>query len=157
MSKPIIYVASSWKNAESLDRVHQLIDLYGCEGWDFRKNGFWWKDVAPEFLASPHAFLSAPESQRAFDFDKEGLDRAHTLIAIMPAGISTALEVGYAAGRGIPTAVWGEPREERFDIMWKLAHELMPSKIPIEAAVMAACMAARIVFAGGSLINALSR
>jgi nucleoside 2-deoxyribosyltransferase len=145
MSKPIIYVASSWKNAAKLGAVHALIEELGCEGWDFRKNGFWWKDVDPHYLRSPHDFLKAPQSQSAFRFDKEGLDKAHALIAIMPAGISTALEVGYAAGREIPTLVWGEPREERFDIMWSLAAELMPSSVPLGTAVAAVCKAAFIM------------
>lgn len=127
MSKPLIYVASSWKNRERLDLVHQLLRRRGLETWDFRNNGFWWEDVAPQFLSSPFAFLEAPQSCEAFDFDKRGLDQCAGVFALMPCGVSTALEVGYASGQGKPVLVYGQARDNvRLDIMWKFADRLMP-------------------------------
>jgi nucleoside 2-deoxyribosyltransferase len=119
-SRPLIYVGSSWKNAEMLSRVHEVMHRAGLRTWDFRNNGFWWEDVDPAYKVNPFVFLTAPESVIAFAYDKEGLDTADAGLFILPAGVSTALEAGYMAGLGKPTFVWGTPREPRLDIMWKL-------------------------------------
>jgi|SRR3712207_281347 len=151
---PLVYVASSWKtDGKLLDSLHTAIQREGCRTWDFRLNGFWWQDVAEEYKTGAHEFLGAPEAIRAFEFDKEGLDRAAGLVAVLPAGISVALETGYAAGRGIPVVVWGEPREERFDIMWKLATVILPSSVPVDgvARTIAAGAAAQAALWGESL------
>jgi hypothetical protein len=144
MKKSLVYVASSWKNSEKLGAVHLALGNVGLETWDFRLNGFWWEDVAPEFLVDPHAFLNAPQAIDAFAFDKKGLDACQLVVAVMPAGVSTALEVGYAAGRGVPVIIWGEPREPRFDIMWKFATRILPSSVPLaDVAATAASLVRR--------------
>lgn len=119
-SQPLIYVGSSWKNAELLSRIHTVLHRAGMRTWDFRNNGFWWDDVDPAYKVNPFVFLTAPESEKAFAYDKEGLDKAHAGLFILPAGVSTALEAGYMAGLGKPVFVYGTPREPRLDIMWKL-------------------------------------
>ncbi len=124
MSK-LIYVASSWKNAGQLDQVHSALRREGLLTWDFRQNGFWWEDVRPPYLTHPMMFPAAPESRRAFDFDRDGLDRCDGCFVVQPAGIATALEAGYVAGRGRPLIVWGTPREARMDIMWNFAARLL--------------------------------
>lgn len=143
MRRPMIYVASSWKNSELLTKVHGALDDAGLDSWDFRKNGFWWEDVDSAFLASPQAFLRAPESLAAFEFDKRGLDSCDGVIAVLPAGISTALEVGYAAGLGKPVIVWGNPREERLDIMWRFARSCLAPEVDVRDVVQAISLEVR--------------
>jgi hypothetical protein len=114
---PLVYVGSSWKNADYLTLVHAELRSIGVRTWDFRENGFWWKDVEE---TDPYRFLDSEEAVKAYNFDKEGLDKADAGLFILPAGTATALEAGYMAGLGKPTVVWGAPREPRLDIMWKL-------------------------------------
>jgi len=119
-SAPLVYVGSSWKNAASLDAVHVALQAQGLNTYDFRELGFWWADVSPVYQGEdPYDFLRAPESCAAFEYDRRGLDACVAGLFVLPAGISTALECGYMAGRGCPTFVYGVPRD-RMDIMWKL-------------------------------------
>lgn len=124
----LIYVASSWKNANALDPVHAALKAQGLRTWDFRDNGFWWRHVSSRYLGHPFAFPHAPESRAAFDFDRRGLDICDGVFVVQPAGVATALEAGYAAGQRKPVVVWGTAREERLDIMWNFAAELLPAE-----------------------------
>lgn len=120
-AKPLVYVGSSWKNAASLDAVHEALTARGFNTYDFRKQGFWWADVDPKYRSEdPYNFLDAPESQEAFRYDLTGLNLCIAGVFILPAGVSTALECGYMSGQGKPTFIWGPPREDRLDIMWKV-------------------------------------
>lgn len=103
----MIYVASSWKNVDMLDEAHAALRAEGFKTWDFRENGFWWKDVHPDFLRNPWAFVTAPQSMDAFEYDRRGLDACDGGLVILPAGIST---------------------EERFDIMWLFVRALLDPK-----------------------------
>jgi hypothetical protein len=123
----LVYVASSWKNADALDPVHIALKAVGLETWDFRNNGFWWRHVSRRYLGHPFSFPRAPESRAAFAFDRKGLDLCDGVFVVQPAGVATALEAGYAAGRGKPVVVWGTAREERLDIMWNFAAALLPA------------------------------
>ena len=130
----MIYVGTSWKNAQWLDIVHKLLHSNDIETWDFRKLGFWWKDVEAD-SADPYNFLSAKASTDAFEYDKLGMDKMKMGLFLLPAGISTAIELGYMAGQGKPTVLWGQPRD-RMDIMWNMAEVLLtPSRYNLEQAV----------------------
>lgn len=147
----MIYVGSSWKNAQWLDVVHSNFRARGFQTWDFRENGFWWADVAPEFLKDPYAFVNAPESLEAFEYDKRGLDRCVAGFFVQPCGIATAIEAGYHAGQQKPVAVWGQPREPRLDIMWHLAsHHYPPREFSLDEAITDFCGAVREFYEGGN-------
>lgn len=126
MSKKI-YVASSWKIAHLLDPVHAEIRRQGMEPLDFRCNGHW--------TGSCDTF----EGVQHFKFDFDLMKEADGCFAVLPAGESVCMEVGWFCGRGKPVVAWGKPRSP-FDIMWLMVNEgggsLFPEK-PLNVAVWA--------------------
>jgi hypothetical protein len=47
-----------------------------------------------------------------------GVNNAHGILFLQPAGVSAALEAAYAKGKGKPVVVLGKPREP--DLMLKM-------------------------------------
>lgn len=45
----LIHVGSSWKNLDLLDLIHNELHNQNVDTWDFRKNGFWWKDLDDKY------------------------------------------------------------------------------------------------------------
>jgi len=126
-----IYVASSWRN-ERQPIVVQKLREEGHEVYDFRNpkehsherdEGFHWSDIDPDWMKwTPEQFVSAldhPLAAAGFKSDMEGIETAEALVLVMPCGRSAHLEMGYAAGAGIPTIILmadGEP-----ELMYKMA------------------------------------
>ena len=126
-----IYVASSWRN-ESQPFVVQRLRDEGFEVYDFRNpkeyahesdEGFHWSDIDPEWMKwTPEQFINAldhPLATAGFKSDMEGIATAEALVLVMPCGRSAHLEMGYAAGAGIPIVILmadGEP-----ELMYKMA------------------------------------
>ena len=125
-----IYVASSWKNA---NRVRNLVDVLRSIGYivyDFTYHSFNWADLnlpnAKEEakidgrakLATPEWF-NHPEVSKHFQSDLAALNACDLLIAIFPCGKSTHIEVGFVAGRGKDVyALSDEPLGR--DLLYKL-------------------------------------
>lgn len=112
-----IYVASSWRNENQPQVVQRLRDE-GHDVYDFRNpkehiherdEGFHWSDIDPEWKNwTPEQFVGALDHPLA-----------EALVLVMPCGRSAHLEMGYAAGAGIPTIILmadGEP-----ELMYKMA------------------------------------
>lgn len=133
----LVYVGSSWKNLELLDLIHNELHRQNVDTWDFRKNGFWWKELDNKYnngnKMNLDDFIQTREAIKAYRYDKEGLDKADLGLFILPAGISTAAELGYMAGTRKMTILAGEPREDTRDIMW-LFSNLRYIKIPLDSA-----------------------
>ncbi len=126
-----IYVASSWRNENQPQVVQRLRDE-GHDVYDFRNpkehiherdEGFHWSDIDPEWKNwTPEQFVGAldhPLAEAGFKSDMHGLTTAEALVLVMPCGRSAHLEMGYAAGAGIPTIILmadGEP-----ELMYKMA------------------------------------
>jgi hypothetical protein len=105
------YVASSWKNADTVRQVVKLLREQGEEVYDFTHHSFDWADleVPDEKLKAmidgrdrlpDAAWFAHPLVQEHFKKDIEALKVCDALVAIFPAGNSTHIEIGYAAGRG---------------------------------------------------------
>ena len=63
--------------------------------------------------------LDHPLAEAGFKSDMDGLTNAEALVLVMPCGRSAHLEMGYAAGAGIPTIILmsdGEP-----ELMYRMA------------------------------------
>jgi len=105
------YVASSWKNAaQVVDLIKRMREL-GEEVYDFTHHSFNWKecekpdakldalrdgrDELPDF-----EWFNNPTVKLHYAKDIEALKACNALVAIFPAGNSTHIEIGYAAGRG---------------------------------------------------------
>jgi hypothetical protein len=123
-----IYVASSWRNDRQSAVVKMLRDA-GHTVYDFRQpteddSGFHWSDIDPMWQEwSMEQFRQAlPTALQAYHRDRKALDEADAVILIMPCGRSAHLELGYAVGRGTPSAILlsdGEP-----ELMYSLADRL---------------------------------
>lgn len=65
-------------------------------------------------LASPHAVC-------VFEFDREWLDAADTVVLVLPAGKSGHIELGYAIGAGKRGFILLDGEPDRYDVMYKFA------------------------------------
>lgn len=70
--------------------------------------------------------LAGRAAQNTFLFDKAHLDLADAVVLILPAGKSSHLELGYAAGNGTPSFVLlnGEYEQERYEVMPNMATQV---------------------------------
>lgn len=129
-----IYVASSWRN-DFHPRVVEALKAVPCfKVYDYRHpdkddNGFAWEEIDPnwrDWTAGDLAIgLGHHRARDSFEKDKKALVAAHIVIAVAPIGISTALELGFAAGRAVSDGRCSEPlvllREgQRAELMLKL-------------------------------------
>lgn len=114
-----IYVASSWRNTDHPNVISALRQC-GHEVYDFRhpadggppcnvSGGFcWeridsgWKEWTSEQLREA---LQHPLAQEGFHCDMAALRWADVCILVTPCGNSAHLELGWAEGRGMPTAI----------------------------------------------------
>jgi hypothetical protein len=81
-----------------------------------------WQKYEQERGRSFGEALNSPAANNVFNFDKRWLDKANTVVLMMPAGKSGHLEFGYSIGRGARGFVFfpdGEP--ERWDVMYQFA------------------------------------
>lgn len=60
------------------------------------------------------------------------MDKSHLGLFILPAGISTAAELGYMRGTNKTTILAGEPRDNIRDIMW-LFSDIRHIKAPLDS------------------------
>lgn len=114
-----IYVASSRLN----DRQPEVVAKLRAEGhdpYDFRNSapgnhGFSWRDLDPEWQSwSLEEFrdrLNDPIAQNEFANNFAAMSNADAFVLVLPCGRSAHLEVGWAIGRGIPTAILLDRRE----------------------------------------------
>jgi NDP-sugar pyrophosphorylase family protein len=105
------YVASSWKNAaQVVDLIKRMREL-GEDVYDFTHHSFNWKDCEqPDSKLDAlrdgrdelpdHEWFNHPIVVEHFHKDIEALKSCEALVAIFPAGNSTHIEIGFAAGRG---------------------------------------------------------
>ena len=105
-----IYVASSWRNPYQPDIVRILRESE-FEVFDFRDNDamFHWRELDPLWKFWTYrrcaAALLLPKPEKAFAADFGALQKADAVLMVMPCGRSAHLEMGWAIGKGLPTAV----------------------------------------------------
>ena len=126
-----VYVASSWRNHYQAQAVDQL-RTDGHEVYDFKdSDGFSWKEVRqddPREWGFPgwRAALQHPAAERGFARDMAALTTAHACVLVLPCGRSAHLELGWAIGQRLFTAVWCPVYDEP-DLMVKAADLLTDS------------------------------
>jgi hypothetical protein len=133
-----LYVASSWRN-QHYPLVLKMVRGAGAAAgadepdygvYDFRaaNGGFSWREVDEDWQAwslnAYRAALTHPAAERGWANDKGALDAATALLLVGPCGRSAHLELGYAAGRGIPTAIY-LPEQQEPELMYRLADEIL--------------------------------
>jgi nucleoside 2-deoxyribosyltransferase len=113
MNKIKIYVASSWRNERQAEVVAAL-RAAGHDVYDFKNpapgnHGFGWKQVLidppPWTARQTIEVLNHPVAEKGFEFDRNAMRWADAIVMLQPCGRSAALELGWGAGAGKPTAV----------------------------------------------------
>lgn len=132
-----IYMASSWKNAETVRALAGSLEYEGfevdafCRATDERYSFHWseFVDTEEELLKyDAVSFLGDPRVQRAFNEDRHWLDWADTVIMVMPCGRSSHLEAGYGKGQGKRLYIYGDFQKGEFDVMYGFADGLFRSE-----------------------------
>jgi hypothetical protein len=126
VSVPMVYVGGALKNPEVM-RVAQALRDAGYDAMDE------WITPGPDADSFLHAYekqrgrhyaesLRGRAAENVVLFDKSYIDLSDAFVLVLPAGKSAYMELGYAAGQGIPTFILAEGGDpERFDVMPALA------------------------------------
>lgn len=141
-----VYVASSWRNPLH-PAVCAALKAAGIEHYDFRNppdgTGFSWREVKASGVAGVPgkgsdwesvedylAMVSHPRALEGFAADFEALEKADTVVLVLPCGKSAHLELGYAAGAGKRTAILLEDPVEP-ELMYRMADYLAPNVLEL--------------------------
>jgi len=128
-----IYLASSWKNKESVLEMAVLLREEGHEVDAFcdeeNRVSFNWSELTgimnKEGLdlteLDAKDMINHWRVQEAFKEDKKFLDWADVVIMLMPCGRSAHLEAGYAVGCGKKLYIVGGFEKGEFDVMYGFA------------------------------------
>lgn len=112
----MLYVASSWRN-ERLDDVFKQLATMEIPYYDFRNpmTGFHWGEVGmPSYRRGDNnpvpvdEYLGGIGHLRAiegFTCDFNAMHDATAMLLVLPCGKSAHLELGWAVGRRLPTAI----------------------------------------------------
>jgi len=140
-----VYVASSWRNPRQPEVVAEL-EAAGFEPYDFRNprpgsHGFSWRDVggpadderrAPLPKGADHVpaatyleMIAHPIAVEGFRSDFDAMRAADAFVLVLPCGKSAHLELGWAAGAGVPTAILLEDPIEP-ELMYRMTSLLTP-------------------------------
>ncbi len=131
-----VYVAASWRTPQQ-PAVVQAIREAGHAVYDFRNDGFSWRELDPQWeswdLATYLTQLrSNPRAREGFNRDMNALAAADACVLVLPSGRSAHLEFGYAIGRGKITVVLFLEDPVVPDLMYLAAHH---HAVSIEQAV----------------------
>lgn len=121
-----VYLATSWRNERFYNIKATLEAKSGVEVYDFRLNGFKWKEadydeVKKDVSDYLDCMKNSPVAHRGFDRDMYNLNTADACVLLLPCGRSAHLEMGYAAGRGTPCAVLLSYKDFEPELMYNMA------------------------------------
>lgn len=137
-----IYLASSWSNPRQPE-ILAALRAAGHEVYDYRNpapgnTGFAWDEVDPAWRSwdaeTFRAALKHPIAEQGFNHDAAALDRADTVILLLPSGNDSHLELGWAAGQMKYTIVLLDEKP-RAGLMYKLVDHLCTSFEEVLAAL----------------------
>lgn len=129
-----IYVASSWRCAEQ-PRVVQALRAQGHQVYDFRNppglTGFAWSEVDPEWqswdTSTYRDRLDHLRAQEGFEADYAAMRWADMFVLVLPCGRSAHLELGWAVGMGLQTAILLNQDGFEPELMYRLVDKLAVS------------------------------
>ena len=133
----MLYVASSWRNP-FFDAVIQVLHAAKVNHYNFKapgagRNGFGWQEVMPSFdlhlqtaaTTEYIAGLDHPRAVEGFAADFEAMELATRFLMVLPCGKSAHLELGWAIGRGLPTAILLDGEDTiQPELMYKMADQI---------------------------------
>ena len=127
-----IYLASSWKNAETVMAARDLLKERGhsvdcfCDESNGRTSFNWSQlgDINDLNEKDARDMLRESRVREAFEEDKKWLDWADTVILLLPCGKSAHLEAGYGKGQGKRLYIVGGFEKGDFDVMYGFADRM---------------------------------
>lgn len=132
-----IYVASSWRNPMH-PAVVETIRAAGIDCYDFKRDEgaqFQWREVGEVFDGcSVEAYLTGLDHPRAiegFQSDFRAMQAADAFVLVLPCGRSAHLELGWACGMGVPTAILLEPDAVVPELMYRMVDHLAPDMLSL--------------------------
>lgn len=130
-----VYLASSWRNP-IYPGVVATLKAAGVDHYDFRNPpngaGFGWEQIGGVAGSQPTPLdvylkmIDHPVAVAGFTADFEAMQRADTMVLVLPCGRSAHLELGWAIGAGKRTAVLLEDPVMP-ELMYRAADYLAPS------------------------------
>jgi len=136
-----IYIASSWKNEVSVMRLAGLLRDKGHEVYAFCEREVGHFVFSPDDFLGDVSKLTAKEAMKkdmvkeVYEANRAGLDWSDTVVILLPAGKSTHLEGGYAAGCGKELFILGDPVPGDFDSMYGFAEAVCEGFSELEEAL----------------------
>lgn len=120
-----IYVIGSLRNPY----IPQLAVILREEGYEVFDDWFAsgpeaddkWQEYERQRSRSYGEALKGHAAKNVFEFDRRHLERANTVVMVMPAGKSGHLELGWALGKGKRGFVLFDQEPERWDVMYQFA------------------------------------
>lgn len=88
----------------------------------------YWQKYEKDRGRSYKESLAGFHAKTVFAFDHHHLQRAGTVVLVMPAGRSAHLELGWAIGKGKKGYVLFDKEPERYDIMYQFATDIFFSE-----------------------------
>lgn len=135
MDKPeYVYVASSWRCLMQ-EAVVATLNAASIDCYDFKNpegnTGFHWSEVGVNSEGENHKDyllgLEHPRSIEGFNSDMAALDKADTVVLVLPCGRSAHLELGYAVGQGKRTAILLDGPTVTPELMYKMVDYIATS------------------------------
>lgn len=125
-----IYVASSWRNTLQ-PAVVAALRAQDHEVYDFKcppgvERGFSWADVDPNWQKWTNEQyvqgLGTDKASEGFRRDMKALREADAVVLVLPAGKSSHLELGWAAGANKHTVILLPEGGQEAELMYGMAH-----------------------------------
>ncbi len=95
-----------------------------------------WKEYEQHRGRSYVQALKGRAAQQVYNYDKSNLDRADIAVLVLPAGKSGHLELGYMAGKGKPTYILLDSKDDRWDVMYNFATAAASSVVELRQAII---------------------
>lgn len=129
-----IYLASSWKNKETVLKMAELLKSKGhavdafCD--EENRISFNWSELTTIMAKEgwnvkeldAKDMMKHERVQEAFQEDKKYIDWSDAVIMLMPCGRSAHLEAGYAVGSGKKLYIVGGFKKGEFETMYGFAN-----------------------------------
>ena len=128
----MIYLIGSLRNPE-LPKLAEYLRSIGHDVFDDwyapgPNTDDYWRDYCKQRGQSYREALNSPHAWDVFRFDKLHLDKADTVVLVMPAGKSAHMELGYSKGMGKTCYVYFDQEPDRWDIMYRFADDVVFGK-----------------------------